>query len=100
MTQPVAEECGHPRLVDREPVMNSGAECRRDRLRIVTEAARGVAIGPAAPVLQRLRQIPVVQSGVRCDPSRVQLVDEAAVEIETLGVWTTAPGGKDAWPGD
>ena len=100
LTHPVAEECGHPRLVDREPVLNSGAERGRDRLRVVAEPARGVAIGPAAAVLQRLRQIPVVEGGVGRDPGRVQLVDEAAVEIETLGVGTTAPGGKDARPGD
>src|ERR671920_716839 len=68
--------------------------------RVVAEPARGVTIGPTAAVLQRLRQIPVVQGGVGGDPGRVQLVDESAVEVETLGVGTTAPCGKDARPGD
>jgi hypothetical protein len=54
-THPVAEECGHPRLVDREPVLHSGAERGRDRLRVVAEPPRRVAIGPAAAVLQYLR---------------------------------------------
>src|SRR5215204_616363 len=42
----------------------------------------------------------MVEGGVGGDPGRVQLVDEAAVKIETLGVGTAAPGGKDARPGD
>src|SRR5688500_9701021 len=100
VTHPVSEECSDPGLVDREPVLNSGAERGRDRLRVVTEPARSVTIGPAAAVLQRLRQVPVVEGGVGRDPGRMQLVDEATIVVESVRVGTAAPGGEDAWPGD
>src|SRR3954468_20887589 len=97
---PVSEERGHPRLVDREPVLHSGAERGRYRLRVVSESASSVAIGPATAVLQSLRQIPVIEGGVGRDPGCVQLVDKAAVKVETVRIRTTAPRGKDAGPGD
>src|SRR5918994_2703001 len=99
-TQPVSEERGDPGLVDGEPVLHSGAERGRDRLGVVAEPTRGVAIGPAAAILERLRQVPVVKSGVGRYPGRMQLVDEAAVVVETLRVGTTAPGGINSRPGN
>ena len=42
------------------------------RHRVVGEAQRGVAVEPAALVLQRLRQVPVVERGVRRDAALEQ----------------------------
>src|SRR5688572_31821164 len=81
-------------------MLHAGAERGRDCLGVVAEPARGVAIGPAAAILQRLRQVPVIESGVGRNPGRMQLVDEAAVVIETIRVGTTAPGGEDSRPGN
>ena len=58
---PVAEPRDDPRLVVRDPVAHAVAETRRDDLGVLGERLDGVALGPAARVLERLRQVPVVE---------------------------------------
>ena len=48
----------------------------------VGEPADHRAVGPAAGVLDPLREVPVVQGRVRRDAVREQLVDEAVVVVE------------------
>ena len=52
-----------------------GVEARRREL---GEALDGVAVAPAALVLQRLRQVPVVERHDRLDAALEQCVDQAA----------------------
>ncbi len=75
----VAEEVDDPGLVDRQPPRDAVAE------RLVTdccklgEALHGVAVAPAARVLERLRQIPVVEREQAEEQERERL---AAAEHE------------------
>src|SRR4029453_17385315 len=69
-------------------------------LAVVGEAARGVAVRPAAGVLERLGQVPVIESRERPDPGREQRIDEAAVVVEAALVGLAAPDRLDARPGD
>ena len=55
------------RLVMRDPVSHAVAEPRGGKVCEIGEGLGGVAVGPAALVLQRLRQIPVVERDVWCD---------------------------------
>ena len=56
--------------------------------------------GPAAAILERLRQVPVVERDERLDAVREQLVDEAVVEVEAGGVHAAAALGEDPRPRD
>ena len=64
------------RLVVRDPVADAVAEPRRGKMRELGEGLGGVAIGPAAFVLQRLRQVPVVERDEGRDAALQQRVDQ------------------------
>ena len=98
--QSVAEPRDHPRLVLRDPVADAIAEPRRDDLRVLGEGLDRVAHGPAAPILQGLRQIPVIEGHVRVDSTREQLVDDAVVVVEAGLVHASGPVGEDSRPRD
>ena len=72
----VAEVGRAPRLVERRPDLHAVAVGLDDLVRIVPEAQRGVARGPAACVLEPLREVPVVHRGDRVDARPEQPVDE------------------------
>ena len=57
----VAEERGHPRLVERRPVLDAVVQAGVDGGRVLGEVLRGVALRPAALVLEHLREVPVVE---------------------------------------
>ena len=78
----VAEPGDHPGLVERDPATDAVAEARADDLRVLAERLGGAALGPAAGILERGRQIPVVQRDKGLDPVGEQLVDDAVVEVE------------------
>ena len=65
-----------------------------------TKASTVARDGPAAGVLERLRQIPVVERDEGLDAGLEQPVDEPVVEVEAGGVDLPAPGREDARPGD
>ena len=88
----VAEERGAPRLVERGPGVDPVAERVVHVAGVVGEAVRGVAVRPAAPLLERLRQVPVVQREPGQDARPEQLVDEARVEVDALRVDRAAVG--------
>ncbi len=69
-------------LVDRDPHRRLIANPLGQHVSKLTEVLRGVAIGPAAALLERLRQIPVVDRDNRPDPVQVELFDEPAVIVE------------------
>ena len=95
----VAEPGAAPRLVQRDPLADAVAECRRDHPRVLGEPARGVAGGPATRVLQRLRQVPVVQREGRLDAALAQAVDQATVEVQAGLVGRALAVRLDARPG-
>src|SRR5690606_4835567 len=71
-----------------------------DELRVVGETPGGVAVRPAARVLERLRQVPVVERREGADAGLEQGVGEPAVVVEPLRIRGAAPGRLDARPGD
>ena len=94
----VAEERRAPRLVERRPGGHAIAEGVVHRHRVVEEAVGGVAGGPAALLLEGLRQIPVVEREPRLDARAEQFIDQARVEVEPGRVRGPAVGA-DARPG-
>src|SRR5690606_14593988 len=59
----------------------------------------GVPGGPAADVLQRLRQVPVVERHVRRDAGGEQGIHEPVVEVQAFGVHRAGAVGDDPGPG-
>ena len=78
----VAEHARAPGLVVRDPAAHAIAEQVGDDVDVLDEGVDGRAHGPAAVVLERLRQIPVVERHERLDAGFEQPVDEAVVEVE------------------
>ena len=72
----------HPRLVDRRPQRHAIAQRAVHQLGILGEPIGGLRIGPAAAILQRLRQVPMVERHHRLDAMFQQRVDQPAVEVE------------------
>ncbi|MDF9805554.1 hypothetical protein M2436_004101 [Streptomyces sp. HB372] len=97
---PVPEERRAPGLVERRPGRHPVAQRPGHQARVLREPVRRVPLGPAARVLQLLRQVPVVERGDRSDPGRQQLVDQTAVEVQAA-LHGRAPAGRlDPGPGD
>ena len=98
--QRVAEPRDAVRLVLRQPVTNAVAEPSGHDLDVFAERFRRRARGPAAGVLERLREIPVVERDERADACGKQIVDQAVVEVESCLVDASASFGHDARPGE
>ena len=96
----VAEKRHAPRLVDRDPAAHPVAERVVDERGVLGQAVGGLALRPAARVLEHLRQVPVVQRRPRLDAAFQQPVDEAVVERDAARVERAAAGGLHPWPGD
>ena len=94
----VAQERGAEGLVEGRPGRHPVAEDVVDGEGVVGEAVGGVAVGPPARVLQRLREVPVVERQPGRDVVGEQLVDESVVEGETGPVDRPAVGSH-ARPG-
>ena len=96
----VAERREDVGLVEDDPVADAVGEGLDHRLGVVGEAARGVAIRPAAGVLERLRQVPVVERREGPDAGGEQRVDQPAVVVESLLVDLAPADRLDARPRD
>ncbi len=68
--------------------------------RVVGRSARRCRGGPAAAILERLRQVPVVETRPRLDAGFEQRIDQPIVEVETAHVDRAAAFGHDARPRD
>src|SRR5689334_13976084 len=90
------EECGTPRLIVGDPVMHAVAELAADDIGELGEFRDGVAMTPAAPLLQTLRQIPVIQRRPGLEPAGEHSIDESGIEIEALGIGCARAVGQDA----
>src|SRR5215217_9409173 len=88
-----------PGFVQGDPEPDTIREGLVDDARVLCKAIARVPVGPAAHILQRLRQVPVVEREHRFDRALPQAVDEPAVEVEASLVGVTAPFGLDAGPG-
>jgi hypothetical protein len=96
----VAQHGDDPGLVVRsdpvEPVTQAGLHMAG----VVDEAVHGVAVVPAAAVLQALRQVPVVQRRPGLDAALFQAIDQPLVEIQALGIELAVASRLHARPGD
>ena len=88
------------RLVQGGPVRHPIAESCRHHRCVLAEGIRGVALRPAAPVLQDLGQIPVVQRDEGGDAPLQQVVDQSLVEVQTLGIDGSGTAGNHPGPRD
>src|SRR5262245_44241913 len=96
-----ADESRTPGLVVSDPVTHPIAEPPADDIRELREFSHGIAVAPAAPVLQALRQVPVIERRPGFEATRERAVDEPRVEIEALLIRGTARAvGQDSRPGD
>ena len=67
---------------------------------VLGEALGGVAVGPAARVLERLREVPVIERRHRLDAALEQPLDQAAVEAHARRVERPGAVGLHARPRD
>jgi hypothetical protein len=96
----MAEDGHDPRLVVGDPGADRVAELARHVLGVLGEALRRRALGPAATVLERLRQVPVVERGDRLDPPLAQPLGQPAVEVDASPVERSLPVRLHARPSD
>ena len=96
----VAEVGRAPRLVVGRPDPDPVAEPLVDDHRVVGEGLGGVAVEPAAAVLEGLRQVPVVERGGRRDAARQGRVDQPVVVVQAAGLDPAGARGHDPRPGD
>ncbi len=87
------------RLVQGGPHLDAVPEPLGDDTGVRGERERGVALRPAAPVLEHLRQVPVVEGDGGSDAGREQRVDQPVVEVEPLGVDSARAARHHARPG-
>ncbi len=92
-TMGMPDEAGHAGFVDGAPVRHPITESRCHRGGVVAECHGRCPTRPAAPGLERRRQVPVVQRGDRCDPGREQFVHQPVVEAQSGRVHTARPPG-------
>src|SRR4029079_17764902 len=96
----VAEEGRDPGLVVGDPRVDDAVERVEDEPRVLGEAVADLARGPAALVLERLREVPVVEGRERLDPALAQALGQTPVEVEALLVRGPAAVRLDARPRD
>ncbi len=88
------------RRPERDPVGHAVRERLRGEVGEVAEAERGVAVEPAAAILQLDGQVVVVQGGAGADPRGQQRVDQLVVERDALAAEAPARLGLDPRPGE
>src|SRR5918998_1943086 len=88
-----------PGFVQRDPEPHTLREGLVDDTGVLCEALARIPFGPAAQILQTLRQVPMVEREHRLDGALPQAVDEPAVEVEPGLVGWTASFWLDAGPG-
>ena len=87
-------------LVENAPGVDVVAEILHEQVGVVGEVSGGVAIGPAALVFERLRQVPVIHGDQRADVVLVQLIEDTLVVVEALGIGGAGAIGLNARPTD
>src|SRR5215210_3280404 len=82
--QAVTHPGGDPGLVQGDPKPYLVRERLVDDAGVLGEAFARLPVRPAAPILQRLRQVPVVEGEHRFDGAPSEAFDQPSVEIEAL----------------
>ena len=82
-----------PRLVVGDPALDDVAERVGHEPRVLGEAQRRVAHGPAADLLPRLRQVPVVEGRDRLDPALQQPSTSRRYQATPRGFSAPRPSG-------
>src|SRR5271156_6217850 len=85
-------------LVERRPVLDPVSEPLRHDAGIVGEFFGSIAIEPATPILQGLRQVPVIETKPRRNATRDQAIDQPVVEIEAAWFDVASARRQDAGP--
>src|SRR5215210_3906945 len=101
--QSVAHPGGDPGLVQGDPEPYLVRQRLVDDARVICEAFARLPVRPAAPLLERLRQVPVVEGEHRFYGATSETFDQPSVEIQaslidaTISVWLYAgPGHGEA----
>ena len=82
-------------LVQRQEQLHVLAEAVEHDAGVVAEPVDDLAIGPAALLRQRLRQLPVIERHQRLDARRLQVGDEPAVVGDARPGWACpSPSGR------
>ena len=100
LPESVPEPRDHPRLALRDPMPDAVAETVAHDVDVLGERFGRLTDGPAAALLERLREIPVVERHEGLDARREQLVDQPIVEVETCAVRPAASFREDTRPRD
>ena len=98
--QEMAQETMYRRLVVRDPVRDAIAQTLDNNGRIVGKLLADVAIGPAARVLQRLRQVPMEKRGIWGDVLFEERIHKAVIEVQARLVHGAHALGNNPRPGD
>jgi hypothetical protein len=93
-----AEKCEHRGLVKGGKPFHPVTIAARDQRRIVGKPTGTIAAGPAADIVERLREIPVIKAEPRLDACRHELVDQPIVKGKTRVVYGAAPAWQNARP--
>src|ERR1019366_9135459 len=67
---------------------------------VIGKVSRGVAVGPATLVFERLRHLPMIHGDEGMDVGFVQLLENALVMVESLGIGGAGSIGLNARPTD
>jgi len=98
--QRISEQGEHRGLVEGRKPVDPIAVAPRHQGGVIGKPAGAVTNGPAAEIVEILRQIPVIQAEPGLDSRRQQRVDEAVIECQPRLVGVTAAVRQDARPGD
>src|SRR3974390_3186640 len=71
-----------------------------DQCCVVVKPTDNIARGPAAEIVERLRQIPMIETDPGLDAGQKQFVDEPVIECETQFIRRAASLRQRARPGD
>ena len=94
----VAEQGENGRFIERRKPLDAVAVPPRCKRRIVGEPSGEIAHGPAAKVIERLRQIPMIQAEPWLDPCREQGIDQPIIEGKAGFIGGALSARQNAWP--
>src|SRR5512140_2156262 len=89
----------HPWLIVREPGIDTIAQTLCHGAGIVGEVLADLTPGPAALILEGLRQVIVEEAGIRLNAAPEQLIHQLVIKGQAIPIDTTSPLRQDAAPG-
>src|SRR5262245_18767347 len=98
--EPIAEKTEDRGFVEGREPLDAIAVVTGDQRRVIGKPPGTIPIGPAAPIIERLRKIPMIETKPRLDVRRQQGIDQPIIEGEPWLINEAAAGGEDARPGE